>query len=91
MEAFEESALHRVLQGELHVAQVAHKGHSHYGQKSLRALIPIRLKERTVAILVMLKLLPLKVEFDEADINLVKLLSAEAGRSLFEGSANTNA
>jgi hypothetical protein len=39
----------------------------------------------------MVKLLPQKVGFDDADINLVKLLSDETGGALFEGSANASA
>jgi hypothetical protein len=39
----------------------------------------------------MLKLLPQKVGFDEADIRLVKVLSDESGRALFGRSANATA
>lgn len=91
LEAFEQSALHRVLQGELHIAKVAYDGHGSRENRPLRAFVPICLHGRTVAVLVMLKLLPQKLGFDEADINLVKLLSSEAGRCLFERSANANA
>jgi hypothetical protein len=91
LDAFDESALHRVLQGELHIAEVAYDGHDNYENRPLRAFVPISLHGRTVAVLVMLKLLPQKLGFDEADINLVKLLSSEAGRSLFERSAKANA
>jgi hypothetical protein len=90
LDAFHESALHRVLQGELHVARLACKDSGNQGTP-LRAFIPIRLNGRTVAVLVMLKLLPQKLGFDDADLNLVKLLSNEAGKSLFERSANANA
>jgi len=48
-----------------------------------QASIPILLDGRTVAVLVMLRLLPQKVGLDESDLRLVKLLSAEAGRPLF--------
>ncbi|HTW57251.1 MAG TPA: hypothetical protein VMD99_03870 [Terriglobales bacterium] len=90
LDALEEPALHRVLQGELHVAQTARKEHAK-GNPPLRAFIPIRLHGRTVAVLVMLKLLPQKLGLDQADINLVKLISNEAGKPLFEGSAKANA
>jgi hypothetical protein len=85
--AFKEADLHRVLQGEVHVAKFTDDSRS----QPLRVFIPIRLDGRTVAVLVMLKLLPQKVDFDEADINLVTLLSNEAGKSLFEGSKNAHA
>ncbi len=91
LKAFDQAALHRVLQGELHVAQVAHDGQGNHENRPLRAFVPICLHGRIVAVLVMLRLLPQKLGFDEADIKLVKLLSTEAGRCLFERSANANA
>ena len=91
LDSFDECALHRVMQGELHVAQVDHEGHGHHGNPPLRIFVPIRVHNRTVAVLVMLKLLPQKLGFDKADINLVKLLSDETGRALFDRSANANA
>ena len=90
LDSFEECPLHRVLQGELHVAQVDHEGHGHHDNPPLRIFVPIRVHNRTVAVLVMLKLLPQKLGFDKADINLVKLLSEETGRAMFEKSANGN-
>jgi hypothetical protein len=91
LDAFDQSALDRVLQGELHIAQVAYDGQGNHENLPLRAFVPISLHGRIVAVLVMLKLLPQKLGFDEADINLVKLLSTEAGRCLFERSVNANA
>jgi hypothetical protein len=91
LDAFDQSALHRVLQGELHIAHVACDDHGNPENRPLRAFVPICLHGRTVAVLVMLKLLPQKLGFDEADLNLLKLLSGEAGRSLFERTANANA
>ena len=57
----------------------------------MRAFIPIRRHDRIVAVLVMVRLLPQKLGLDEADINLVNLLSDEAGRLLFDGIANDHA
>lgn len=91
LSAFEQSVLRRVLQGELHIPQVGHEAHGNHEKPPIRAFIPIRRNGRTVAVLVMLKLLPQKPGFDEADIKLVDLLSNEAGRALFEGSTNSNA
>ena len=90
LDSFEESSLHRVLEGEFHVAQVAYEGLSDHDNPPLRVFIPICLNGRTVAVLVMVKLLPQKAGFDEADINLAKLLSNETGRALFAESANAN-
>ena len=91
LDTFEESALHRVLQGEFHVAEVDHERQAGRGNAPLRVFIPIQLNGRTVAVLVMLKLLPQKVGLDAADINLLKLLSDETGRVLFDEGANANA
>ncbi len=90
LDSFDESALRRVMQGEFHVAQVDHEEHTRYENPPLRIFVPIRLHGRTVGVLVMLKLLPQKLGFDKADINLVKLLSDETGKALFESSANAN-
>ncbi|HTS57272.1 MAG TPA: GAF domain-containing protein [Terriglobales bacterium] len=89
--AFDRSALERALQGEIHVTTVAGDGHDHQANRAVRAFIPIRRHGRIVAVLVMVRLLPQKLGLDEADINLVNLLSDEAGRLLFDGSANDNA
>jgi hypothetical protein len=88
LDSFEESSLQRVLQGEFHIAQVACEGRSE--NPPLRVFIPICLNGHTVAVLVMVKLLPQKVGFDEADINLAKLLSNETGKALFAERANAN-
>lgn len=91
LDTFGESALHRVLQGEFHIAEVAYEGQANDSNPPLRVFVPILLNGRTVGVLVMVKLLPQKLSFDEADINLVKLLSDEAGAALFERSANASA
>lgn len=91
LDAFDKAILHRVMRGEMHVMQLDHAGHEKHEHPPLRVFAPIRANGKTVAILVMLTLLPQKVSFDESDINLVKLLSAEAGKALFDRSANANA
>jgi hypothetical protein len=91
LDAFDKSILRRVLQGEVHIAQTDSNRHDNYRNQPLRVFVPIRLNERTVAVLVMLKLLPQKLGIDEADLNLVKLLSNEAGQCLFAASAKANA
>jgi hypothetical protein len=91
LDAFDEAILRRVMQGEMHVAQLDHSGHAKHEHPPLRVFAPIRSAGKIVAVLVMLTLLPQKVSFDESDINLVKLLSAEAGKALFDRSANAKA
>ena len=91
LDSFDESALQRVMKGEIYAAQVDHEMHGHHDAPSLRIFVPIRAHNRTVAVLVMMKLLPQKLGFNKADMKLVKLLSDETGRALFERSTNANA
>jgi len=92
LDAFEESALERVLRhGECHVVSNAEEGGDGDAGQPPRVFIPIRLAGRTVGVLVMLKLLPQKLAFDDADMQLAKMLSDEAGRALFENSASAKA
>jgi hypothetical protein len=83
LEGFEKSAMRQVKSGECHIAQVAGEDDSTPSGSLPQASIPILLDGRTVAVLVMLRLLPQKIGLDESDLRLVKLLSAEAGRPLF--------
>ena len=83
LDTFEEPALQRVLDGEFYLAKAAGQQRASMNNPPLRVFVPIRMNSRTVAVLVMLRLLPQKVAFDESDIRLVKLLSNEAGRRLF--------
>jgi hypothetical protein len=91
LESFDAGSLERVLQGEFHVAQVPGEQKNGLGCPPLRVFAPIQRKGHTVAVLVMLTLLPQKVGFNEEDLKLVKLLSHEAARALFDRSANANA
>ena len=83
LDTFEEPALQRVLHGEFHLAKAVGKQHADMANPPLRVFVPIRMNSRTVAVLVMLSLLPQKIAFDESDIRLLKLLSNETGRGLF--------
>lgn len=91
LDSFDESALQDVLRGECHIARVTHEGQFHHVSPALRVFVPICLDGQTVGVLVMLKLLPQKLGFDEADIKLANLLSAETGKALFDRSANVGA
>ena len=55
------------------------------------ALVPILLDGRTVAVLAIRSLLPQKAALDESDVDLLRLLSAEAGKTLFGRKPNATA
>lgn len=77
--ALNEKGLERILRGECHVEAGADAS----GTKRVRAFVPIRVNDDTVAVLAILQLLPQKVGFDKADMELLALLSSEAGKALF--------
>jgi GAF domain-containing protein len=77
--ALGESGLHRVMRGECHISLAGRERSCAVAQ----AFVPIRVENRTIAILAMLRLLPQKVAFDAADMELFKLLSDEAANPLF--------
>lgn len=51
-----------------------------------RAFVPIRRENETVGVLAILQLLPQKARFDAADMDLLRLISNEAGEALFPSS-----
>lgn len=75
-----EKGLERILLGECHVEAGADAGN---GAKRVRAFVPIRVANKTVAVLAILQLLPQKAGFDKGDIELLAFLSNEAGHALF--------
>jgi GAF domain len=85
LDTLEEPALQRVLRGEIYIVPAVGEQRANAANPPLRVFVPIRVSGRTVAVLVMLKLLPQKIGFDESDMQLVELLSNEAGRALFGG------
>ena len=78
--ALDAKGLERILRGECHVEARADAGN---GGKRVRAFVPIRVANDTVAVLAILQLLPQKAGFDKADMELLMLLSGEAGKALF--------
>jgi hypothetical protein len=90
LEAFRGPALNRVLRGEFQVVQITRQGEEHENP-FVQVLVPICRSERTVAVLVLFKLLPQKVSFDEADLKLLKVLSEETGKALFGRAASAKA
>jgi len=80
LDALTRSGLGCLAHGECHIEH----GDSPLPTKKTRAFVPIRLKDETVGVLAILQLLPQKSRFDAADMDLLNLLSAEAGRALFD-------
>jgi len=78
--------LQRMLVGKCHVAFVADDGAG--SEPRTEAFVPIRLADHTVAILAILRLLPQKQGFDRQDMDLLALLSDEAGKALFGSTLN---
>jgi len=76
-----EKGLERILRGDCHVEGFAD---ARNGSKRARAFVPIRAGNDTVAVLAILQLLPQKTSFDKADMELLALLSGEAGAVLFQ-------
>jgi hypothetical protein len=87
LQALGEAGLRRVMRGECHVELPA-GGRSGAGAK-VRAFVPLRFANQTVAILAILRLLPQKVAFDRSDMELFKLLSDEAAKPLFGPNAHS--
>ncbi|MGB6474218.1 MAG: GAF domain-containing protein [Candidatus Sulfotelmatobacter sp.] len=81
LRALGDAGLDRVMRGECHVELTAEEGGDEMGRA--RAFVPIRVANETVAILAILRLLPQKLDFDNADMELFKLLSDEAAKPLF--------
>jgi hypothetical protein len=88
LDTFEEPGLQRVLHGEFHLVKAVGEQRTGMPDPPLRVFVPIRMNRRTVAVLVMLSLLPQKIAFDQSDMRLLELLSNEAGRGLFDAGAD---
>jgi hypothetical protein len=85
--ALGETGLQRVMRGECHIDLPA-RGSSGAVAR-VRAFVPIRFANQTVAVLAILRLLPQKVAFDRSDMELFKLLSDEAAKPLFGPSVHS--
>jgi len=72
----------RIARGECAIDNLGCDGAS--TTRKARAFVPIRVANKTVGVLAILQLLPQKSGFDAADMDLLKLLSIEAGRGLFD-------
>lgn len=80
LRALSKNGLERILRGECHVEEHSRESDP---PKNVRAFVPICVANKTVAVLAILKLLPQKSGFDRADMDLLTLLSGEAGKALF--------
>jgi hypothetical protein len=81
LHALGEAGLARVMRGECHVDFGARERAG--AMAKAQAFVPISVADQTIAILAILRLLPQKVAFDKADMELFKLLSDEAAKPLF--------
>jgi hypothetical protein len=90
LDAFKGPALNRLLRGEFQVVQITRQAPEN-GTPFVQVLVPICRSERTVAVLVMFKLLPQKTGFVEADLKLLKVLSEETAKAVFGRAASANA
>ncbi|HLX83551.1 MAG TPA: GAF domain-containing protein [Terriglobales bacterium] len=68
----------RIAEGECHV-ELASDG----SVAGTKAFVPIRVANDTVAVVAILRLLPQKLGFDRTDMDLLALLSEEAGGAIF--------
>lgn len=81
LRALSEEGLERMLRGECHLEEITEATNR---TKRVRAFVPIRVGNETIAVLAILQLLPQKASFDKADVELLMLLSSEAGAALFQ-------
>ncbi|MGP8093174.1 MAG: hypothetical protein ACLP72_07600 [Candidatus Sulfotelmatobacter sp.] len=81
LRALHEVGLQRMAKGECHVEMPADD--SVGSAAKTQAFVPLRMANHTVAVLAILRLLPQKLGFDRPDMDLLSLLSEEAGKALF--------
>jgi len=86
LQALGNAGLQRVMGGECQINLPSGDlpGRDRFGATAkAQAFVPIRVANQTIAILAILRLLPQKLAFDRADMELFKLLSDEAAKPLF--------
>jgi hypothetical protein len=71
----------RVMRGEYHLGTASNDRGGN--GELVQAFIPVKLAERTAAVLAILRLLPQKNGFDRSDFELFQVLTNEAGAPLF--------
>jgi GAF domain-containing protein len=81
MRALGETGVQHVMRGECQI-DIPSRDHARTTARA-QAFVPIRVGNRTVAILAVLRLLPQKHAFDRSDMELLTLLSHEAAKPLF--------
>ncbi len=75
--------LQRVLEGESYLAGPFESEQESDVIDAFSAFVPIRWGSQTVAVLAIRSLLPQKTSLDESDVQLLRFLSGEAGKTLF--------
>jgi hypothetical protein len=83
-----EKGLWSVIRGECQLENVSEDRARSAGR--VQAFVPLRLEGQTVGVLAILQLLPQKAGFDAADMDILKLLSDEAGKALFNSAHRQN-
>jgi len=91
LESFPGFVLEHVMQGEFQLVEAAGRQRGNDSSRSLQVFLPIRMDGRTLAVLVMVKLLPQKIGFDESDFQLFNLISNKTGRALFDSDSHARA
>jgi hypothetical protein len=91
LESFPDFALEQVMHSEFQMVDAAGERRRNDTSRPVQVFLPIRMDGRTVAVLVMVKLLPQKIGFDESDFQLFKLISNKTGRALFDSSSESHA
>jgi hypothetical protein len=78
------TGLAQVRRGEIQIEKTAAQATD---GGTLRVFLPIYTAGQVVAVLVLFKLLPQKVEFGESDLKIAMVLCNQVGRKLFAGAA----
>jgi|SRR5579862_1458463 len=85
LKALGDAGRERIMRGESHVE--IKNPERPAGCRIAQAFVPLRQGNETTGVLAILRLLPQKTAFDAHDMELFKLLSAEAARPLFRDDA----
>jgi len=89
LRALGDTGLQCVMRGECFVERAARDRSG--AMAKAQVFVPIRAANQTIAILVIFRLLPQKVAFDDSDMELCKFLSDEAAKPLFGPGAHSTA
>jgi chemotaxis protein CheD len=88
LDAWRSPVLQRVIEGEPYLEGAFEEGENGSPVAGFKTLVPLRLASQTVAVLAIRQLLLQKTCFDESDLQLLRLLSEDAGKVLFREEAS---